>query len=188
MQQAPNRHLTAEALRDLLVKEAEAVTRNTIVRRKTFSERISELMVSYMNQQITAADVIYELGRIAEEVRGEADRDTSFDPPLSHDELAFYDAVSQNDSAVLVQGTDVLAQIARELVTVMRRDTRTDWTRRPEVRAKLRASVKRLLRRYHYPSDKQQSAVELVIEQMETLAPGYAVGRGHWESGDQELR
>ncbi|SPF69400.1 Type III restriction enzyme, res subunit [Propionibacterium ruminifibrarum] len=176
MQQAPNRHLAVEALRDLLVKEAEAVTRNNVVRRKTFSERISELMIRYTNQQITAADVIYELGRIAEEVRGEADRGTSFDPPLSHDELAFYDAVSQNDSAVLAQGTDVLAQIARELVTVMRRDTRTDWTRRPEVQAKLRASVKRLLRRYHYPPDKQKGAVELVIEQMETLAPNYARG------------
>ncbi|WP_316668919.1 type I restriction endonuclease subunit R [uncultured Propionibacterium sp.] len=174
MQQGPNPHLAVEALRDLLVKEAEAVTRNNVVRRKTFSERISELMIRYTNQQITAADVIYELGRLAEEVRAEADRGTRFDPPLSHDELAFYDAVSQNDSAVLAQGTDVLAQIARELVAVMRRDTRTDWTRRPEAQAKLRASVKRLLRRHHYPPDKQQSAVELVIEQMETLAPGHA--------------
>ena len=174
MQQGPNPHLAVEALRDLLVKEAEAVTRNNVVRRKTFSERISELMIRYTNQQITAADVIYELGRLAEEVRAEADRGTRFDPPLSHDELAFYDAVSQNDSAVLAQGTDVLAQIARELVAVMRRDTRTDWTRRPEAQARLRASVKRLLRRHHYPPDKQQSAVELVIEQMETLAPGHA--------------
>ncbi|WP_276698959.1 type I restriction endonuclease subunit R [Propionibacterium acidifaciens] len=174
MSRGPSPHLAVEALRDLLVKEAEAVTRNNVVRRKAFSERINELMIRYTNQQITAADVIYELGRLAEEVRGEADRGKAFDPPLSHDELAFYDAVSQNDSAVLAQGTDVLAQIARELVAVMRRDTRTDWTRRPDVQAKLRASVRRLLRRHHYPPDKQSSAVELVIEQMETLAPGYA--------------
>ena len=177
MRQGPSPHLAVEALRDLLVKEAEAVTRNNVVRRKTFSERISELMIRYTNQQITAADVIYELGRLAEDVRAENGRGTRFDPPLSHDELAFYDAVCQNDSAVLARGTDVLARIARELVAVMRRDTRTDWTRRPEAQARLRASVKRLLRRHHYPPDKQKSAVELVIEQMETLAPGYVRGK-----------
>jgi len=78
--------------------------------------------------------------------------------------------VSQNDSAVLEQGDDVLAQIARDLVGIMQRDVRTDWTRRADVRAKLRAEVKRLLRKYHYPPDKQAGAVKLVLEQMEVLA------------------
>lgn len=177
MVQAPTPHLAVEALRDLLVKEAETVARNNVVRRRAFSERINELMIRYRNQQITTADVIYELGRLAEEVRAESDRGTSFEPPLSQDELAFYDAVSQNDSAVLEQGADVLAQMARELVVIARRDTRTDWTRRPEVQAKLRTRVKRLLRKYHYPPDKQRGAVELVIEQMETLAPGCSADR-----------
>jgi type I restriction enzyme R subunit len=95
-------------------------------------------------------------------------------PPLDDDQLAFYDAVSQNDSAVLLQGEDVLAQIARDLVAVMRRDVRTDWTVRDDVRAKLRSSIKRLLVRHGYPPDQQPAAIKLVIEQMEQLAPHYA--------------
>lgn len=167
-------HLAIEALRDLLIQEAARSTRNNVVRRKAFSERINELMVKYTNQQLTAAEVMHELTLLADEVSGEADRGAKFDPPLSHDELAFYDAVSQNDSAVLEQGEDVLAQIARELVAIMRRDTRTDWTRRADVQAKLRAEVKRLLRIHKYPPDKAPEAVRLVLEQMEELAPEYS--------------
>lgn len=99
----------------------------------------------------------------------ESNRGANFDPPLSHGELAFSDALSQNDSAVLLQGEDRLVQIARELVAVMRRDVRTDWTRRPDVQAKLRAEVKRLLRKHKYPPDKQPCAVKLVLEPMELL-------------------
>ncbi|MGA4507258.1 type I restriction endonuclease subunit R [Propionibacteriaceae bacterium G1746] len=172
--QSSTAHLAIEALRDLLVQEAEQLTRNNLVRQKAFSERISELMLRYTNQQLTAAEVIHELWSMAQEVAGEADRGERFTPPLSHDELAFYDAVSQNDSAVLQQGEDVLAEIARELVGVMRRDTKTDWTRRDDVQAKLRAVVKRLLRKFRYPPDKAPAAVTLVLEQMEVLAPEYA--------------
>ncbi len=167
-------HLAIEALRDLLIEEANQATVNNVVRRKAFSDRVKDLMIRYTNQQLTAAEVMQELFQFAQEVAGESERGQQFNPPLSHDELAFYDAVSQNDSAVLQQGTDVLAQIARELVAIMQRDTRTDWTRRTDVQAKLRAEVKRLLRRYHYPPDKQQGAVKLVIEQMEVLAARYA--------------
>jgi type I restriction enzyme R subunit len=88
--------------------------------------------------------------------------------------LAFYDAVATNESAVELQGEEVLAQIARELVGVMQRDTKVDWTVRDDVRAKLRSSIKRLLVKYKYPPDKQPEAIKLVIEQMEALAPQYA--------------
>ncbi|MGA4670612.1 type I restriction endonuclease subunit R [Propionibacteriaceae bacterium Y1923] len=171
---AKSSHLAIEALRDLLVQEAEQLTRNNLVRQKAFSDRINELMLRYTNQQLTAAEVIHELWEMAQEVSQEAHRGEQFDPPLSHDELAFYDAVSQNDSALMEQGEDMLARIARELVAVMRRDTRTDWTRRADVQAKLRAVVKRLLRKYGYPPDKSAAAVVLVLEQMEVLAPEYA--------------
>jgi type I restriction enzyme, R subunit len=87
--------------------------------------------------------------------------------------LAFYDAVSTNKSAVEVQGEVVLAQIARELVGVMRRDIKTDWTVRDDVRAKLRSSIKRLLVKHKYPPDKQPEAIRLVIEQMETMASSF---------------
>jgi type I restriction enzyme R subunit len=175
-QKAENPHLAIEALRDLLTEEAMKATRNNLVRQRAFSERLKELMNRYTNQQLTSAEVIAELIEMAKEVAAEADRGKHFKPELSEDELAFYDAVSANDSAVELQGEDVLAQIARELVEVMRRDTKTDWMVRDDVRAKLRSSIKRLLVKYKYPPDKQSDAIKLVIEQMETMAPRYLNG------------
>ncbi|NEE04616.1 type I restriction endonuclease subunit R [Phytoactinopolyspora halotolerans] len=173
-QQASNPHLAIEALRDLLTEEAGKVTRHNLVRQRAFSERIKELMKKYTNQQLTSAEVIAELIEFAKEVAAEGKRGARFAPPLSEDELAFYDAVSTNESAVELQGEDVLAQIARELVAVMRRDVKTDWTVRDDVRAKLRSSIKRLLVKHKYPPDKQPEAIKLVIEQMESMAPRYA--------------
>jgi type I restriction enzyme R subunit len=172
-QQAENPHLAIEALRNLLTAEAATVTRNNLARQRAFSERIKELMNRYTNQQLTSAEVIAELIALAKEVAAEGDRGQRFTPPLSDDELAFYDAVSENDSAVELQGEDVLAAIARELVAVMRRDVKTDWMVRDDVRAKLRSSIKRLLVKHKYPPDKQPAAIRLVIEQMEALAPRY---------------
>ncbi|MGX9672056.1 type I restriction endonuclease subunit R [Mycobacterium sp. HM-7] len=171
---AANPHLAIEALRALLTKEMGVVTRNNLVRQRAFSDRVAELMRKYTNQQLTAAEVIAEMIALAKEVATEGDRGKRFTPPLSHDELAFYDAVAANESAVELQGEDVLAQIARELVAVMQRDTKTDWTVRDDVRAKLRSSIKRLLVKYKYPPDKQPAAIKQVIEQMEELAPQYA--------------
>lgn len=168
--EASNSHLAIEALRDLLTEEAGTATRTNLVRQRAFSERINELMNRYTNQQLTSAEVIAELIEFAKEIAAEGDRGARFDPPLNSDELAFFDAVANNESAVQVQGEDVLATIARELVDVMRRDVKTDWTVRDDVRAKLRSSVKRLLVKYKYPPDKQPEAIRLVIEQMESLA------------------
>lgn len=173
-QKAENPHLAIEALRDLLTEESGRATRNNLVRQRAFSERIRELMNKYTNQQLTSAEVIAELIEMAREVAAEGNRGKDFTPPLSEDELAFYDAVTTNESAVEVQGEDVLAQIARELVEVMRRDIKTDWTVRDDVRAKLRSSIKRLLVKYKYPPDRQPEAIKLVIEQMEAIAPRYA--------------
>ncbi|WP_231949743.1 type I restriction endonuclease subunit R [Alloactinosynnema sp. L-07] len=173
-QAATHPHLAIEALRALLTEESAKVSRHNLVRQRAFSERIAELMRRYTNQQLTSAEVIAELVALAKEIADERDRGKKFDPPLSEDELAFYDAVSDNESAVTVQGEDVLAKIARELLAVMRRDVKTDWTVRDDVRAKLRSSIKRLLVRYRYPPDKQPAAIKLVIEQMEAMAPRYA--------------
>lgn len=134
-------------------------------------------MRKYTNQQLTSAEVIAELVQLAREVAAEGNRGAHFTPPLSDDELAFYDAVSANESAVQLQGEDVLAQIARDLVGIMQRDVKTDWTVRDDVRAKLRSSIKRLLVRHKYPPDKQPEAIRLVIEQMEAMAPHYAASR-----------
>lgn len=121
--------------------------------------------------------MIAELIAMAKDVAAEAAREETSTPPLSSDELAFYDAVSTNESAVDVQGEDVLAQIARELVAVMRRDVRTDWTVRDDVRAKLRSSIKRLLVKYKYPPDKQPEAIKMVMDHMESMASRYADDR-----------
>ena len=150
------------------------MSRYNLVRQRAFSDRLAELMNKYTNQQLTSAEVIAELIEMAREVAAEGHRGEHFTPPLDEDELAFYDAVSQNESAVDLQGEDVLAQIARELVQVMRRDVKTDWTVRDDVRAKLRSQVKRLLVKHRYPPDKQPAAIKLVIEQMESMAPRFA--------------
>jgi type I site-specific restriction-modification system R (restriction) subunit len=174
VKRSDNAHLAIEALRALITEEMGAATKSNLVRQRSFSDRVAELMRKYTNQQLTSAEVIAELVAMAKEVAAEGNRGQRFTPPLSHDELAFYDAVADNESAVEFQGEDVLAQIARELVIVMQRDTKTDWTVRDDVRAKLRSSIKRLLVKYKYPPDKQPAAIKLVIDQMEALAPQYA--------------
>lgn len=169
-QKARNPQLAIEALRALISEESRRSTRNNAIRQRAFSERITELMNRYTNQQLTSAEVIAELVALAKEVAQESNRGQQFSPPLNEDELAFYDAVAVNESAVTEQGPNMLAEIARQLVAVMRRDVRTDWTVREDVRAKLRSSVKRLLILNGYPPDKQPEAIKLVIDQMETMA------------------
>ena len=170
-QQSSNAHLAIEALRNTVLEESARVTRNNLVRERAFSERVAELMNAYANSQLTAAEVIAALVALARDVADEARRGEGFDPPLGTDELAVYDAIVENESAVDVLGTDTLAKIARELVATMQRDVKTDWTVRDDVRAKLRSSIKRLLIKYRYPPDKQAGAVKLVLQQMERLMP-----------------
>ena len=146
------------------------VTRHNVIRQQSFSDRLVNLMTRYTNQNLTAAEVIAELVAMASEVSADASRGTRFSPPLSPDELAFYDAVAENESAVTEMGTGVLADIARDLVKSLRRDVTTDWVSRDDVRAKLRSTIKRLLARHGYPPDAQPAATELVIRQMETFA------------------
>ena len=176
-QQSRNPHLAIEALRTLLTEEAEASTRSNMVRQRAFSARITELMNKYTNQQLTSAEIMAAFFEVLQEVQAEANRGASFSPPLTSDELAFYDAVATNESAVDLQGEGVLADIARGLVAVMRRDVRTDWTAREDVKAKLRSSIKRLLVLNGYPPDKQPAAIKLVMEQMGSMALRFAGDR-----------
>ncbi|SQI31204.1 type I site-specific modification system restriction subunit [Rhodococcus coprophilus] len=172
--QAKNPVLAIEALRKLVSEESRKVARHNLVRQRAFSQKLQELMIKYTNSQLTSAEVIAALVEVAKEVQAESQRGQRFDPPLGDHELSFYDAVSQNESALDGMGEDTLAQIARELVGVMRRDVKTDWKVREDVKAKLRSQVKRLLTRYKYPPDKQTGAIKLVLEQMEAIAPTMA--------------
>jgi type I restriction enzyme R subunit len=169
-----NPHLTVEALRRLVEQEMRKSIRHNVVAQQAFSERLEELMRKYINQNLTAAQIIAELVALANEVLADARRGEKFAPPLSNDELAFYDAVAQNESAVTEMGDSVLADIARDLVHTLRRDVTTDWVSRDDVRAKIRSTIKRLLAKYGYPPDARTEATELVLHQMETFAEDWS--------------
>ncbi len=169
-----NPHLAIEALRRLVEQQMRAVTKHNIVKQKSFAERLEDLMRQYTNQNLTAAQIIAELVALAKEVSADANRGATFAPPLNADELAFYDAVAQNSSAVTGMGQGKLADIARDLVRTLRRDVTTDWVARDDVRAKIRYTIKRLLAKYGYPPDAEQEAIQRVLDQMETFADDWS--------------
>jgi type I restriction enzyme R subunit len=169
-----NPHLAIEALRRLVEQEMRTVTRHNIVKQKSFAERLEELMRKYTNQNLTAAQIIAELVALAKEVSADASRGTTFAPPLNTDELAFYDAVAQNESAVTKMGEGKLADIARDLVRTLRRDITTDWVARDDVRAKIRSTIKRLPAKHGYPPDAEKEAIRRVLDQMETFADDWS--------------
>jgi type I restriction enzyme R subunit len=164
----PHPNLQIELLRRLLASEVKAMARHNVVAERRFSEMLERAMKAYNNRSLTAAEVIAELVELAKEMRIEHERGATLG--LRDDELAFYDAVCQNDSAVMELGDDVLKRIAQELVTVVRKNATVDWDKKEQVRALLRSKIRRLLTKYHYPPDKQEAAVQLVLEQAEVLA------------------
>jgi len=127
----------------------------------------------YQNRAIEAAQVIEELIALAKDMRQAGERGDKLG--LNEDELAFYDALETNDSAVKVLGDATLRTIARELVAAVRASVTIDWTVRENVRAHLRVIVKRILRRYGYPPDKQEKATQTVLEQAEVLSEDWAI-------------
>ena len=139
---------------------------------RSFAEMLEHTLRRYENRSIEAAQVIEELIHLAREMREADARGENLG--LSDDELAFYDALETNDSAVQVLGDETLRGIARELVKTVRKNVTIDWTLREDARAKLRVLVRRLLRRYGYPPDKQEKATRTVLEQAEALSEGWA--------------
>ncbi len=170
LQNSETPHLAAEALRRLIEQKMREVTRHNVVRRTTFSERLQDLMVRYMRQQYTSAELIAKLIEMAKEVMDDTRRGEKFEPPLDWRELAFYDAVADHGTARSVMGDEVLAGIARELVAEVRNKLKPDWIAREPVRARLRSAIKRLLARHNYPPDQEVEAINLVLKQMEHFA------------------
>ncbi len=170
----PYKNLAADVLRRLLEGEIRARRRKNIVQARHFSELLEQALRRYENRAIEAAQVIEELIALAREMR-EADR-RGEELGLSEDELAFYDALADNQSAREVLGDATLRQIAQELVRIVRENTTIDWAQRESVRAHLRVLVKRILRKYGYPPDQQGRATQLVLEQAEVLTAGWTVG------------
>ena len=168
----PQRNLAVELLRKLLKGELASRRRKNLVQARSFAELLEQAIRKYQNRAIEAAEVIEELIQLAGDMRAADERGEALG--LSEDELAFYDALETNDSAVKVLGDETLRAIARELVETVRNNVTIDWTLRENVRAQLRVLVKRILRKHGYPPDKQEKATLTVLEQAEVLSELWA--------------
>ena len=166
------RNLAVELLERLLKGELATRRRKNVVQARSFAEMLEQTIRRYQNRTVEAAQVIEELIGLAREMREANARGERLG--LSDDELAFYDALGVNDSAVQVLGDETLRGIARELVDTVRGNVTIDWTLRENVRANLRRLVKRILRKHGYPPDRQEKATQTVLEQAEVLSAGWA--------------
>ena len=173
VQGMPQRNLAVELLQKLLKGEIVSRRRKNIVQARSFAEMLEQTLRRYQNRAIEAAQVIEQLIELARDLREANARGEKLG--LSEDELAFYDALETNDSAVQVLGDETLRDIARELVETVRGNVTIDWTLRENVRANLRRLVKRILRKHGYPPDKQEKATRTVLEQAEVLSAEWAV-------------
>ena len=169
----PQRNLAVELIRKLLDGEIKARSRKSLVQARSFAEMLAETIRRYQNRAIEAAAVIEELIALAREMRQADLRAEQLG--LTEEEIAFYDALEVNDSAVRILGDETLRAIAQELVAAVRNSVTIDWTLRENVRAQMRVLIKRILRRHGYPPDKQEKATQTVLEQAEVLCRDWAV-------------
>jgi len=167
VKQLPHRNLAVEMLNKLLKDEIRTKSQKNLVQARSFAEMLDKSIRKYQNRAIEAAQVIEELIKLAQEMREAYKRGENLG--MSDDEIAFYDALEVSDSAVKVLGDETLKTIARELVKAVRNSVTIDWTVRENARAQIRVMVKRILRRYGYPPDKQEKATQTVLEQAEVL-------------------
>ena len=172
VQEMPQRNLAVELLQKLLKGELAVRRRQNVVQARSFAEMLAQTLRRYQNRGIEAAQVIEELIGLARAMREANARGEQLG--LSADELALYDALATNDSAVQVLGDETLCRIARELIDTVRNNATIDWTLRENVRAKLRVLVKRTLKRHGYPPDKQENTTQTVLAQAEVLSAGWA--------------
>ncbi|MFT9454147.1 type I restriction endonuclease subunit R [Komagataeibacter saccharivorans] len=172
VQQIEKKNLALEALRKLLNNEIRSRSRTNVVETKRFSERLEAAITRYHTNAISMVEVLQELIELAREVR--AARKRGVEEGLSQDEIAFYDALAENESAVEAMGDVSLKVIAHELLVSLKGSVSVDWSRRESARARMRVLVKRILRKYGYPPDLQDAAVQTVLRQAEALAAGWA--------------
>lgn len=168
VRQMPYRNLAVELLEKLLKDEIKAKTRNNVVQEKKYSDRLQETLRKYNNRAIETAQVIEELIAMAKQFQEELAREAALG--LNPDEVAFYDALANNESAVRELGDEILKKIAVEITDKLRKSTTIDWQVRESVRSRLRILVRRTLQRYRYPPDQATEAIELVLKQAEALS------------------
>lgn len=166
------KNLALEALQKLINGEVRSHTKSNVVQSRKFSERLEAAVKRYHNNAITAAQLLEELINIAKDIKAAHNRGE--EQGLSPAEIAFYDALAENESAVQAMGDEKLRVIAIELVKSVRGNVSVDWMHRDSARAKLRIEVKKVLKKFGYPPDLQDAAVQLVLQQAEVLAPLWA--------------
>ena len=172
VQAMEKKNLAMEALRKLINGEIRSQARTNVVQMRSFSERLEQAVARYHSNAITTAEVIQELIELARNIR--AARHRGKEQGLSAEEIAFYDALAENKSAAEVMGDDKLKVIAHELLTSLKSSITVDWTHREAARARIRVLVKRILRKYGYPPDLQDAAVQVVLQQAEALSEKWA--------------
>ncbi|MGA3407028.1 MAG: DUF3387 domain-containing protein [Candidatus Bathyarchaeia archaeon] len=168
VKEIPQKNLAFEALKKLLNDEIRFISKKNIVQGKSFMDMLDKTIKRYTNKSVEAAQVIEELIELARKVREEKNRGKQQN--MTDDEIAFYDALGVNDSAVQVLGNETLRKIALELTQMIRNSVTIDWTQRDSVQAEIRLKVKKILRKYGYPPDKQEKATQTVLEQAELIA------------------
>lgn len=173
VQQLDKKNLALEALRKLIDDGIRARSKANVVQTRAFSERLEAAVARYHANAITTAGVLQELIELARDIR--AARQRGEESGLSDEEVAFYDALAENESAVQVMGDEKLRVIAHELLVSLRNNVSVDWAHRESARARVRVLVKRILRRYGYPPDLQDSAVRTVLAQAEALSSVWSV-------------
>ena len=168
----PEKNLAVELLERLLEGEIKSKFASNVVQERKFSELLANVIKRYQNRAIETAQVIEELIEMAKKFKAAATRGDELG--LSEDEILFYDALVDNESAVRKLSDEILKKIAHELTESLRKNITVDWSSRESVRAQLRLMVKRILRKYKYPPDQQEAAVELVLQQAEALGAEWA--------------
>lgn len=168
----PERNLAVELLERLLEGEIKSKFGGNVVQNKKFSELLADVIKRYQNRSIETAQVIEELIQMAKKFKDAANRSETLG--LTDDEIRFYDALANNESAVRELSDETLKLIAHELTENLRQNVSVDWSKRESVRAKLRLMVKRILRKYKYPPDQQEEAIQTVLQQAESLSSEWA--------------
>ncbi len=167
VQQMEKKNLGLEALRKLLNDDIRSRTRTNVVESRAFTERLEDAIARYHANAITTAEVLQELIQLAKDLRAARERGEA--NGMTNEEIAFYDALAENESAMEVMGDEQLRVIAHELLMSLRDNVTVDWAHRQSARARLRVLVKRILRKYGYPPDLQDAAVQTVLQQAEAL-------------------
>ncbi len=173
VQQMERKNLALEALRKLINDGIRSRSKSNVVQTKAFSERLEDAVARYHANAITTAEVLQELIDLAKDIR--AARQRGEEQGLSEDEIAFYDALAENESAIQMLGDDKLKLIAHELLISLRENVSVDWAHRDSARARMRVLVKRILRKYGYPPDLQDAAVQIVLQQAEALSSTWSI-------------